>query len=205
MLMERLGPALSTEGHSIDEQMARICATLKRAWRPLPEPMGFATGVEKANWHLDFVQANWDALGRPCPEPLAARALALCEARCAAFAPEAAMLLHGDPHEENTLADPAAPGAYRLVDPDGLFAEPAYDLSVMMRGWTEELLAGDPLALGRARCHRLAALSGAPAQAIWEWGIIERVSTGLLLLKLGDPARARDTLTVAEAWAYASA
>ena len=88
---------------------------------------------------------------------------------------------------------------YKFVDPDGLFAEPAYDLGILMRGWNEELLAGDTLALGRARCAMLAELTGVDGEAIWQWGFIERVSTGLLLTQLGLPD-ARDTLAIAERW-----
>ena len=32
---------------------------------------------------------------------------------------------------------------------------------------------------------QLAALTGTDAQAIWEWGFVERVSSGLLLMQLG--------------------
>ena len=88
----------------------------------------------------------------------------------------------------------------KFVDPDGLFADPAYDLGILMRGWNDDLLAGDALALGRARCALLAALTGVDEEPIWQWGFIERVSTGLLLTQLGLPD-ARDTLAIAEHWA----
>ncbi len=65
---------------------------------------------------------------------------------------------------------------FRLVDPDGLLAEPEYDLGILMREDPLELIDGDP----RERARSLAALSGLDADAIWEWGVVERVSTGLL-------------------------
>jgi streptomycin 6-kinase len=64
------------------------------------------------------------------------------------------------------------------------------------------LLTGDPLTLGRLRRARLAALTGADAEAIWQWGFIERVSTGLLCLRVGLDGGA-DMLAVADAWAGA--
>ena len=88
------------------------------------------------------------------------------------------MLVHGDVHQWNTLR---ADHGWKLVDPDGLVAEPEYDLGVMMRE--------DPVELGRqpdprAWAHRLARLTGTDPEAIWEWGVVERVSTGLLCLEI---------------------
>ena len=51
------------------------------------------------------------------------------------------MLLHGDVHQWNALQ--AADG-FKLVDPDGLLAEPEYDLGIIMREDPIELLDGDP-------------------------------------------------------------
>lgn len=72
-----------------------------------------------------------------------------------------------------------------LIDPDGFLADPAYDLGVVLRDWCEQLLAGNPLALARRYCQLLAGETGMDAAAIWEWGFIERVSTGLYMLSLG--------------------
>ncbi len=36
-----------------------------------------------------------------------------------------------------------------------------------------------------ARAYRLAARTGLDAAAIWEWGVIERLSTGLLGMSIG--------------------
>ena len=107
------------------------------------------------------------------------------------------MLAHGDPHGSNLLADPVTQG-YKFVDPDGLFIEPAYDLGVLMREWSDELLAdGNPLQAARERCAMLSHLTGVDPEPIWEWGILERVSTGLLAMQVGLEG-AREMLTVAE-------
>jgi streptomycin 6-kinase len=74
-----------------------------------------------------------------------------------------------------------------------------------MREWGAELLAGDPLALGRRRCDRLARLTGVAPEPIWHWGLIERVSSGLLLLQLGLERSGRQFLNVADAWSDSSA
>ena len=70
-----------------------------------------------------------------------------------------------------------------------------------MREWSRELLEGDTVARGRERCARLSRLTGVDAQPIWEWGFVERVSTGLLALRVGRERLGRETLAVADAFA----
>nr|WP_246356837.1 aminoglycoside phosphotransferase family protein [Pyxidicoccus fallax] len=203
MLLERLGAPLATLGWSADAELTAICATLNEAWAQASPDAGFATGAEKAESLATFTQECWEELGRPCSERLVARAHAFAEARRQAFTPDTAVLGHGDAHDWNTLQVPGA-GAdrFKFIDPDGFFIEKAYDLGVLMREWTHELLAGDPVALGRARRDRLAALTGAEPEAIWQWGLMECTSSGLLCLKLGLEG-ARELLAVGEAWAMA--
>jgi streptomycin 6-kinase len=86
--------------------------------------------------------------------------------------------VHGDVHEWNALADGEG---FKLVDPDGLLAEAEYDLGVLMREDPVELLDGDP----RERAWWLAARCGLDPTAIWEWGVAERVATGLGLTAIG--------------------
>jgi streptomycin 6-kinase len=69
-----------------------------------------------------------------------------------------------------------------------------------MREWTPELLVGDPLLLGGCRCRRLAELTGVDPELIWQWGFLERMSTGLLCMRVGLEG-AREMLAVADAWA----
>ncbi|MGB0092162.1 MAG: hypothetical protein WBP81_06475 [Solirubrobacteraceae bacterium] len=48
---------------------------------------------------------------------------------------------------------------------------------------------------------RLSQLTGVDAQPIWQCGFIERVSTGLLALRVGREALGRCMLAVAEVFA----
>ncbi len=198
MLLERLGPMLDDLGLPLDDQMQIICQTLRQAWTA-PIPDNLPTGVEKAADLAAFIQTTWEALDRPCPKAVIAKALAFAETRAAAHNLAACVLAHGDAHGWNTLADPANPGAFKFVDPDGLIIEPAYDLAIPMREWSSDLLAGDPLQRGRGRCRRLAQLTGLAEEPIWQWGYIERVSTGLSCLQVGLP-EGPAMLAVAEAW-----
>jgi streptomycin 6-kinase len=203
VLMERLGPQLAELGLPVDAQIERICATLAEAWRPVPPGVEVMTGAEKARFLADLIATLWEEMGRPCSERAVALALRFAEIRGSAFDPATAVLCHGDAHAWNTLAVPGKE-VFKFVDPDGLFAEPAYDLAIPTREWSSELLAGDPARLARARCRKLADLTGLDAEAVWQWGFVERVSTGLLCAKI-ELAEGRDMLAVADALAAAPA
>jgi streptomycin 6-kinase len=124
------------------------------------------------------------------------RAVALCERRAAGFDLAHAVLVHGDAHGWNTLE--AGAGTYKFVDPEGLRSEPAHDLSVPMREYNAPLLAGDTPRLVRERAARLASLCDVDPEAVWEWGFIERVSTGLANLGELEDGEGNLFLEVAE-------
>jgi streptomycin 6-kinase len=189
MLLERLGPSLEHSGLPVEAQIEVLCGALRRAWE-VPGDASVMTGAAKARWLGDFVRERWRALGEPCDERVIRTALAFAASRADAFDPATAVLVHGDAHAANALLD--ADGEYRLIDPDGLFAERACDLAVPLREWPREPGA-------RERCALLSELTGVPFQPIWEWGYVERVSTGLLLLTVGREALGRDLLAAAEA------
>ena len=49
-----------------------------------------------------------------------------------------------------------------------------------MRENNRELLEGDTAKDALARCRRLARSGGSSEDAVWQWGFVERVSTGLV-------------------------
>ena len=202
ILLERLGPPLRPSVNSVAAQIHVLCRTLQEAWLPLDSAHGLMTGAQKAQWLAAFIVEKWHLLGSPCDKKTIATVLAFSEERVAAYSPDNSVLVHGDAHADNALLFNSAQrdGVLRckLVDPDGLFAEKACDLAVLMRDWSDELMAGDTLQLGRARCELLASLTGVDERSIWQWGLIERVSTGLAMLEIGMKAEAAATLAVAE-------
>jgi streptomycin 6-kinase len=105
------------------------------------------------------------------------------------------VLVHGDVHQWNALE---AGTGFKLVDPDGLLAEAEYDMGILMREDPRELLHGDP----EARSRWLAARTGLDAVAIWEWGVVERVSTGLLCTSVDLQPAGREMLAVADLVAH---
>jgi streptomycin 6-kinase len=200
LLLERLGPRLETLNLPVDAQIEILCATLQRAWVPLPDGALLQTGAAKARWLADVIATGWERLGRPCSERTVEVAVAFAEARQRVFDPAESVLVHGDAHSANLLRSLDG-AAFKFVDPDGLYAEPACDLAVPMREWSAPLLTGDALALGQRRAEFIARLTGVPTEPIWQWGFLERVSTGLHALQLGWHAAARDMLSVADRWA----
>ena len=167
MLLERLGPQLAMLRLTIEEQIRVICRTLQQAWMPIPPGARYPTGAEKAVEMSSYISTAWPRLGRPCSEKVIEIALRFAEARRDAFDPADSVLAHGDPHAWNTLLDPKT-NQYKFVDPDGLFIERAHDLSISMREWSAELLAGDSVVSGRKRCALLSLFTGVQQSAIWQ-------------------------------------
>ena len=90
--------------------------------------------------------------------------------------------------------DRSPPDGCRLVDPDGYLAEPEYDLGVLMREDPEDLLARDPRDRSRWLAHRC----GLDETAIWEWGVVSRLETGLVGTQVGLQPAAGQMLEVAD-------
>jgi streptomycin 6-kinase len=202
MLLERLGPQLHELGLSTDKQIDIICSTLLEAWTHPPKPNSFMSGAEKADSLSEVIRSLWTPLERSCSRRTVDKALAYAEIRRSAFNPDQAVVAHGDAHAWNTLVVPGSGNtSFKFVDPDGVFVERAYDLAIPMREWGAELLAGDPVGLGRRRCLQLARLTDVDPQPIWQWALMERVANGLLLFEIGLDALAVESLDVADAWA----
>ena len=196
MLLERLGSNLDDLGMDVPEILDTIATTLRAFWRPVAADVGLPTGADQAVWLARYIETSWDELGQPCDRDVIDRALALCEERGAAFDPTKAVLVHGDAHGWNTLDD--GRGTFKFVDPEGLRSEPEHDLSVAMREYNRPLLAGDTPRLVRERAELLASRCDVDPQAVWEWGFIERVSTGLANLRNFGDDNGRAFLEVAK-------
>ena len=195
MTLERLGPNLDVLGLPVPELLEVVAATLRTFWRPLDTDCGLPTGPQRAARLADGIVADWDELGRPCPRAVIDRALDCCAARTAAFDPASAVLIHGDAHGWNTLTAPE--GGHKFVDPEGVRGEPAQDLGVPMREYNGPLLAGPTSLLVRRRAELLAESCGVDAEAVWQWGLIERVSTGLANVRDFGPTIGAPFLEVA--------
>ncbi len=203
VLLERLGPSLSRSVLLPEAQLGIICDLLPLAWR-VPRPDGAeAKPYDKASALGDMVSDLWLRVGPDYPDVVLARALECAGRRSAAFDPDACVVVHGDAAAANVLSvlrpRPGAVGGFVLVDPSGFVGDPVYDLGVAVRDWCPELLAGDPATVARSYSRLMADRSGQDEAAIWEWGFLERVSTGLYVWSLGAEDAARPFLTTARA------
>jgi streptomycin 6-kinase len=184
LLLERLGPAMSELDLPQPRRLEILCDLAVAVWRT-GGSAGLPTGAMKAERLAHRIPRLWTELGEPCTRQSVDHALAAAAGRRKAYDPDRAVLAHGDVHQWNALR---AGDGFKLVDPDGLAAEPEYDLGVLMREDPDELIAGDPW----DRARWLAGRTGTGARAIWEWGVAERVCTGLVLTAVGvQPVAAR--------------
>jgi streptomycin 6-kinase len=202
LLLERLGPSLPGCGLPVGEQLTAIATTLRSAWVPPPPGVRLTDLREKGEWLADFVARTWEATGRPCTRRTVDVAAQLARTRAQEHRPAAAVVLHGDAHPRNLLA---SAGGFRLIDPDGVIGEREYDLAIPIRELDPGELGSDPVAAARRWCRHVAGIVGCDAEAVWQWALVERVSTGLLCARLGHWHWARPLLDVADEWTRGSA
>jgi streptomycin 6-kinase len=207
MLLEALGPPMAPLALSPEQKITLLCRMLRQAWQaPRPAGLVVTPDDEKAGQLARMVSRVWEDLGHPCSERVIDKALRYAERRAAAFDLAHCVVVHGDPHPWNALQvltpRVGAEAGFVFVDPVGFLADPAYDLGVVLRDWREQLLAsggaGPAAALARRYCELLSSETGIEGTAIWEWGYLERVSSGLYCLGLGIEEMGRPFLQTAE-------
>jgi streptomycin 6-kinase len=191
ILLERLGPRLSDAGLSPDDQLSILARLLPLAWQ-VPAPLSGPKSVpyDKATSLHGLVRRLWEQSDRPCSGRLIELALEFATRRANAFDPRQCVSVHGDAAAANAMralsTRPGAESGYVFVDPDGFVGDPAYDVGVALRDWCAELLASsDPGAVARHYSRLLAQSTGMDEDAVWEWGFLERVSTGLYAHSFG--------------------
>ena len=199
-LLERLGKPVNRMGYSVYKQLQIICSVLQETWKIPATNIGFPSGEDSVAWFRTFIGETWEKLNHPCSHKVIEQAFCYLKSREEAINPAEFVFLHGDAHGGNTLKELSGDG-FKLIDPDGILYEKAYDLGVLMREWIDEYEQA-PLQRGKERCSYLHSLTGVSEQAIWEWGFLQTVSTAFVLLQTGQEETGRKMLRVAERWAF---
>ncbi|TCC23205.1 aminoglycoside phosphotransferase family protein [Kribbella sindirgiensis] len=171
LLLERLGAPMYDIVADPATRHTLLCDVAVRLWRPISPDVDLPTGATLAELYAERLPELWEQAGRPCSPATVADALECMNHRRLAHDDRSAVLVHGDVHEMNALQ--ASDGSYKLIDPGGLRAEPACDLGTIVRCNPD---LGDDL---RTRTEKLAARTDVDATAIWEWGTIHRVFSGV--------------------------
>lgn len=199
-LIERLGKPINRLGYSTYEQLRIICDALQKVWAmPVTGDIPL-TDVNSIEWFRAFIGKSWQELNRPCSRRVIDKALSYLQSREDAVNPAGFVLLHGDAHGGNALKELSGEG-FKLIDPDGIVYEKAYDLGVLMREWVDDY-AQEPFNCGRERCRYLHELTGVDERAIWEWGYLQTVSTAFVLIKIGQEETGGKMMRTAECWAW---
>lgn len=177
LLLERLGAPMYDIVADPARRHTLLCDLAVRLWRPIDADTDLPTGPQLAEQYADRLPKLWEQAGQPCSLAAVTDALNCMSRRRVAHDDRSAVLVHGDIHEMNALQ--ASDGSYKLVDPAGLRAEPACDLGTIVRCNPD---LGDDL---WARTEQLASRTGVDATAIWEWGTIHRVVSGVYACSIG--------------------
>lgn len=199
LLLDRLGPSMHDLGLPFEQRIDLLCDVAARVWRPASD-LDLRTGAEKAVMLADGIEERWARLDGACSIDARDHALRCAERRGAAHDDNRAVLVHGDVHEWNALQERDGAG-FALIDPDGLRADPEYDLGVILRE--------DPLDVARLGprhwAEHLARRTGLDPVAIEEWAVVERVSTGLIGTEVGLNPIATQMLALADRLAFEAA
>lgn len=203
LLLERLGLSLRSINPPINQQIEIICNILEKTWIDVSEPTQFTSEKSIFTEFCDLINDLYKDISIFSCEKTVHKALELCRSRALSFNPRDAVLVHGDAHSANLLQvnsdNKQGKFQFKLIDPDGIVCEPAYDLGVLMREWIDELVK-NPVYIGSKRCQYISKLTNISPKAIWEWGLIQCVSTGLLLIKVGQKQEGIKLLNVANSW-----
>ena len=186
LIIEELGAPIANSGLTTQQQLQHITHALQLSWQAEIDPSALVHGEKKADWLYHYIQHTPTRVTGHVEKTLIHTALDHIDLRRSQWRQDAFVLVHGDAHEYNTLAKgPSEQAHYKLVDPDGLFFEAAYDLGILLRNWIDAYRTAEPAPALTQRAAWLAEQTQVSRQAIISWGFVEIVSTGIHLLELG--------------------
>lgn len=165
------GTPLTAVSTQDDEQATRIMASLVRQLhRPVPDDHPFPT---LADWmgELAHIRPHFGGSTGPIPERWVDRAQGIAGELLASA--KTAVLLHGDLHHDNILADEAT--GWLVIDPKGVIGDPAYETARFLHNPINPSFVKRPLAqqqLAR-RVDILMEMLGFERERIVGWGFCD--------------------------------
>jgi streptomycin 6-kinase len=174
LLLERLVPGTPLAGLCVhdDEQCTSVAARIMHAlWRPAPPNHSFPT-IERWVAGLGRRHARFENGTGPLPGALVERAEGLFADLLDSM--DSPVLLHGDLHHDNILAD--GPNSWKAIDPKGVIGEPAYEVGALLRNPFPSLLSmpRPQRILGR-RLDQLCSELGFDRQRLLDWSLAQAV------------------------------
>ena len=175
LLLERLEPgtpllALCEEDdEAATAAAAAVMRRLSRAGRHRPHRLPTA-----ADWGQGFerCRAHFGGGSGPLPRKLFEEAESLYAELLSTSAPP--ILLHGDLHHENILAAGREP--WLAIDPQGVAAEPAYEVGALLRNPVPQLLRWPrPVRVTERRIAQLSDELGFERARVRGWGLAQAV------------------------------
>ena len=206
LIIEELGTPIASSALTTQQQLQHITHALQLSWQAEIEPSALVHGAKKADWLYHHIQHTPTRVTGYVEKVLIHTALDHIDLRRSLWREDAFVLVHGDAHEHNTLAIRKAKGqtepqteptGYKLVDPDGLFFEAAYDLGILAAQLDRRLSnrsarrCADRASRGRAQQTQV-------SRSYSQLGICGNVSTGIHLLELGYADEGKDYLDLAK-------
>ena len=206
LIIEELGTPIASSALTTQQQLQHITHALQLSWQAEIEPSALVHRQRKPIGSTT-ISKHADSVTGYVEKVLIHTALDHIDLRRSLWREDAFVLVHGDAHEHNTLAIRKAKGqtepqteptGYKLVDPDGLFFEAAYDLGILLRNWIDAYRIAQPASTLTGRATWLAQQAQVSPQAMVSWGFVEIVSTGIHLLELGYADEGKDHLDLGQ-------
>jgi streptomycin 6-kinase len=172
LLLRRLVPGTPLSRLKDDEETTAIAARLMRDV-PAPEPSDhpFPT-VGRWTRAFDRLRARFDGGSGPLPGPLVEKAERLFAELDASASQR--MLLHGDLHHDNVLAD--VQDGWVLIDPKGVIGDPAYEAARFQHNPIPGFLSMDhPCAVAERRIEILASILQEDRARLLAWAFFDAV------------------------------
>ncbi len=184
LLIERIRPG----GRLIEvpddaRAMEAAAGVMRQLWRPPPEPGPFPT---VADWGRGFERLRRTFGGGTGPFPQG-----IVDAGERLFTELAArmgepVLLHGDLHHENILAD--RDRGWLAIDPKGVIGEREFEIGALLRNPFPSILGWPDAALRtRRRADQLAAALGFDRQRLQAWAFAQAVLSAWWAFEDHDP------------------